>query len=104
MINTEISKVLATMRSISSEVAPQPKTAAPVETQFSAVLKQAIDKVSEQQQVAGTMVNEFQMGTSDASIAEVMVATQKAGLSFTAMNEVRNRLVEAYQEIMNMPI
>lgn len=104
MINPEISKVLATMRSISSEIGPQPKAAEPVETQFSTVLKQAIDQVNEQQQVASTMVNEFQTGAGDASIAEVMVATQKAGLSFQAMNEVRNRLVEAYQEIMNMPI
>ena len=104
MINSEISKVLATMRSISSEIAPPPRAAEPAETQFSAVLKQAVDKVNEQQQVASTMVENFQMGTSDASIAEVMVATQKAGLSFQAMNEVRNRLVEAYQEIMNMPI
>ena len=104
MVNTEISKVLATMRSISSEITPQPKPAEPGETQFSSVLKEAIGKVNEQQQAASTMVNEFQTGTGDASIAEVMVSTQKAGISFQAMNEVRNRLVEAYQEIMNMPI
>jgi len=104
MINSEISKVLATMRSISSEISPQPKIPETADTQFSTVMKQAIDQVNEQQQVATRMVNDFQMGTGDASIAEVMVATQKAGLAFQAMNEVRNRLVEAYQEIMNMPI
>lgn len=104
MINSEISKVLATMRSISSEISPQPKVAESVDTQFSTVMKQAIDQVNEQQQIAVHMVDGFQTGTGDASIAEVMVATQKAGLAFQAMNEVRNRLVEAYQEIMNMPI
>lgn len=104
MINSEISNVLATMRSISSEITPQPKAAASGDTQFSTVMKQAIDQVNEQQQIATRMVDGFQTGTGDASIAEVMVATQKAGLAFQAMNEVRNRLVEAYQEIMNMPI
>ena len=104
MINSEISKVLATMRSISSEISPQPKVNQSVDAEFSTVMKQAIDKVNEQQQIAAKMVNDFQMGTGDASIAEVMVATQKSSLAFQAMNEVRNRLVEAYQEIMNMPI
>ena len=33
-----------------------------------------------------------------------MVSMQKASLSFPAMNQVRNKLVEAYQEVMNMPI
>jgi flagellar hook-basal body complex protein FliE len=38
------------------------------------------------------------------NLPEVMIAWQKASLSFQAMTEVRNRLVNAYQEIMNMPI
>ena len=104
MINSEISKVLATMRSISSEISPQPQVNQSVDTEFSTVMKQAIEKVNEQQQIAAQMVNDFQMGKGDASIAEVMVATQKSSLAFQAMNEVRNRLVEAYKEIMNMPI
>lgn len=106
MISPEISKVLATMRSISSEIQPQPnlRTEQPAATEFSTAMRQAIDQVNEHQQLATKMVNEFQTGTSDANLAEVMIATQKAGLSFQAMNEVRNRLVEAYQEIMNMPI
>jgi len=37
-------------------------------------------------------------------LPEVMIALQKASLSFQAMTEVRNRLVSAYQDIMNMPI
>ena len=42
--------------------------------------------------------------TADVSLPEVMIALQKASLSFQAMTEVRNRLVSAYQEIMSMPI
>ena len=42
--------------------------------------------------------------SKSVTLPEVMIALQKASLSFQAMTEVRNRLVNAYQEIMNMPI
>jgi flagellar hook-basal body complex protein FliE len=50
------------------------------------------------------MIRSFELGTGEASVAEVMVAMQKASLSFEAVTQVRNRLVEAYRDIMNMPI
>ena len=46
----------------------------------------------------------FEQGLTEATLPEVMIALQKANLSFQAMTEVRNRLVTAYQDIMNMPI
>ena len=105
MIEMEINKVLAQMRAISSEA----RVTAPVANEtgglkFGDVLKQAISSVNEQQQAAGTLVKQFETGTGDASVAEVMISMQKASLSFQAMTEVRNRLVDAYQQIMNMPI
>ena len=71
---------------------------------FGDVLKQAIEKVNAQQSAAGTLVKDFQTGSTDTSIAEVMVSMQKASVSFQAMAEARNRLVDAYREVMNMPI
>lgn len=71
---------------------------------FGNELKNVIDSVNETQQTAGRMTRDFEMGTSDADLAAVMVAVQKADLSFRAMTEVRNKLVNAYQEIMNMPV
>ncbi|HHQ13823.1 MAG TPA: flagellar hook-basal body complex protein FliE [Chromatiales bacterium] len=106
MSDLEISKVLSQMRTMSAALKTSPEPAMP-ETgaaDFSQVLKQAIDKVNEQQSVASQMAADFQTGNSDTSIAEVMVGIQKASLSFQAMTEVRNKLVDAYQEIMNMPI
>jgi flagellar hook-basal body complex protein FliE len=50
------------------------------------------------------MVQGFETGTSNASLAEVMIQMQKSSLAFEGMTQVRNRLVDAYQEIMNMPI
>jgi flagellar hook-basal body complex protein FliE len=73
-------------------------------SEFSELMAQAVEKVNEAQHSATGMAQAFELGQTDASLAEVMIALQKASLSFQAMTEVRNRLVSAYQEIMNMPI
>ena len=71
---------------------------------FVDVLKNTIDAVNEVQQAAGKKKREFEAGVGEADLAEVMIAVNKADLSFRAMTEVRNKLVNAYQEIMNMPV
>ena len=50
------------------------------------------------------MTEAFETGATNISLADVMVATQKANVSFQAMLQVRNKLVEAYQDVMNMPM
>lgn len=72
--------------------------------EFGAMLKGALDKVNDMQAQAGELKTAFEMGEGDAGLAEVMIASQKADLSFRAMTEVRNKLVTAYQDIMNMPV
>ena len=104
MSNLEINKVLAQMRSMSTEMQPQNTTPVDGENSFGEVMMDAVKGVSDRQMAASDMGVAFQQGTTDASVAEVMVAMQKASLSFQAMTEVRNKLVDAYQEIMNMPI
>jgi len=109
MSQLEINKVLTQMRALSGSMGlPEPNLTPGVPgaggSNFGQVLQQSITKVNEQQAVASNMVTGFQTGAGTASVAEVMVAMQKASLSFTAMTQVRNKLVEAYQEIMNMPI
>ena len=109
MSSMEINKVLTQMRALQGSLGLQAPNLAPDATSvtgsnFGQVLQQSISKVNEQQATATDLITGFQTGTSDASVAEVMVAMQKASLSFTAMTQVRNKLVEAYQEIMNMPI
>ncbi len=109
MSSMEINKVLTQMRALSGqlELPATDLTAGPAQPgvqNFGQILQQSISKVSEQQAASQEMVTAFQTGTGNASVAEVMIAMQKASLSFTAMTQVRNKLVEAYQEIMNMPI
>ncbi len=104
MSNLEINQVLAQMRTLSSELQPNHQPEDVAGANFGDVMKQAVEKVNEQQSVASGMMTGFETGVGDASLAEVMVSMQKASLSFQAMTEVRNKLVDAYREVMNMPI
>ncbi len=103
MSEMNINQVLAQMRTMSIGAANQP---APVSTEsdFGALLKQSIDSVNNTQQTAGKLSQAFEIGDTDVSLAEVMIASQKADVSFQAMLQVRNKLVDAYKEVMNMPI
>ena len=76
----------------------------PAGTDFSAALKASLEAVNTLQQDAGAKAVSFQAGDEDTELVDVMLSMQKASLSFHAATEVRNRLVNAYQEIMNMPI
>jgi flagellar hook-basal body complex protein FliE len=99
-------QLLSQIRSMQSEL--QPLSAKPVtpdsDTGFGTLFSNAINQVNETQAHAADMKRNFETGNSDKSLAEVMIASQKADLSFRAMTEVRNKLVTAYQEIMNMPV
>ena len=71
---------------------------------FSQLLKQSVDKVNESQMDAKKLADAFQAGDPNVQVSEVMVALQKSNVSFQAMLQVRNKLVSAYQEIMNMQV
>lgn len=71
---------------------------------FGDTLAKAIRSVSDVQTASKNLKAEYAAEASDVSLAEVMVASQKADLSFRAMTEVRNKLITAYQDIMNMPV
>lgn len=75
-----------------------------VTNDFGSLLKSSLDSVSELQSRSRDLKVAFEQGDSNVSLAEAMIASQKADLSFRAMSEVRNKLVTAYQDIMNMPV
>lgn len=103
MSNMDINQVLAQMR-ISRDQAFSPSVRPESPTDFSSLLKDSIDKVNDTQQQADKLANAFETGETDASLAEVMISLQKASVSFQAMVQVRNKLVEAYKDVMNMPM
>jgi flagellar hook-basal body complex protein FliE len=71
---------------------------------FAQVLKSTIDQVSAAQLDARKMAEDFSSGQSEVNLQDVMINLQKANLSFQQMVQVRNRLVSAYQDIMNTQV
>jgi len=71
---------------------------------FGATLRGALEGVNAAQQRSGEMVRAFELGEPGADLARVMVAAQQSQVAFRATVEVRNRLVQAYQDVMNMPL
>lgn len=71
---------------------------------FSSALASALQQVSQAQQSAQQMAQDFSAGNSEVNLQDVMVNLQKANLSFQQMVQVRNKLVSAYQDIMNMQV
>lgn len=70
---------------------------------FGATLKSALQSVNALQKTSSATANGFIEGSHD-DLVKVMVDGQKANLGFQAMVQVRNRMISAYQDIMNMPI
>lgn len=71
---------------------------------FSSVLKKGLDAVNSTQANAATMAARFERGEPGVELSQVMLEANKAQVAFRATVEVRNRLVSAYQDIMNMPL
>ncbi len=71
---------------------------------FSDALKQALDSVNEQAARADELQRKFQLEDPAVSLEETMIAMQTASLSLQALIQVRNRIVSAYQEIMNLHV
>ena len=71
---------------------------------FGATLRNALEGVNGAQQRSGALVRAFELGEPGADLAKVMVAAQQSQVAFRATVEVRNRLVQAYQDVMNMPL
>lgn len=72
--------------------------------QFANALKGAVDSVNDMQSTAGQLKTSFELGDKSVSLAEVMVASQKANIAFQATVQVRNKFIEAYKDVMNMPV
>ena len=71
---------------------------------FVGAMKQALASVNQSQKEASTLAQQFQLHEPDVSLEATMIAAQKANISFQALLQVRNKLVSAYHEIMNMQV
>jgi len=104
----QLDSMLAELRAVSAVsgvgASKVQQTAAAGGADFGLALKNAIDQVNQAQASAQQMSQEFAAGNSNVNLQDVMINLQKANLSFQQMVQVRNKLVTAYQNIMNMPV
>ncbi len=102
-----IDQMLSELRSVSQAAQNKPVQAADTPAggvNFADALNNALKDVSAAQSEARQMAQQFSAGDPNVNLQDVMVNLQKANLSFQQMVQVRNRLVTAYQDIMNMPV
>ena len=113
----DINQVLSQMRDLRSQVqAPSSGLQNPMQTDttqsvdgverpdFADMLKSAVDNVNSLQKDATSLAQAYERGEDGVDLPQVMIGLQKSSVSFEAMTQVRNKLVDAYEKIMNMPI
>jgi flagellar hook-basal body complex protein FliE len=71
---------------------------------FSNLMANALDTVNELGMESGRLGDALERGEEGATLVQAMIASQKASIAFQAVTETRNKLVTAYEKIMNMPI
>lgn len=105
----EFNRLMLEMRAMQTDaMARKPAAVTQVpETQgpsFAQMLGDAVNKVNDVQQTSNQLATAFEMGDRGVDLTDVMIASQKSSLTFQAATQVRNKLVQAYQDIMQMPV
>jgi flagellar hook-basal body complex protein FliE len=98
-INAAIAQAVARIKQAAPAAPPQAAGG-----DFIGSLHAALAAVSRNQNAATELQRQFQLENPAVSLEETMIAMNKAQLSFAAAVQVRNRLVQAYEQIMNMPV
>lgn len=99
-----VSRILEHGQHIENPIAPGASNeAAALNGSFSEMLKQSLDKVNELQLQADRAAQELVAGRNK-NIHETMLMMEKADMSFRLMMQVRNKVIDAYREIMRMQV
>ena len=73
-------------------------------TSFKDTLSEAIEIVNNDMKTSRSLKTAFDLGDPNVTLEQVTIASQQASIGFEAMVQVRNKLIEAYKEIMSMPV
>ena len=104
MSSVEMSPVLAQMQALNAKTRLINQDNAAPKADFGELLQQSVEMVSRTQSDATALKRSFQSGDAGVELPEVMIAVQKASLSFEAMKQVRNQLLTAYKDISSMQV
>jgi flagellar hook-basal body complex protein FliE len=103
LLNPGITAAGSQPKVASTAASPTPQVEK-LQPSFSTAFKDALTSVSAAQHQVTALQNKVQMGAPDASLEETMVSMQKAQIGFQTALNVRNRMVQAYSDIMNMQV
>lgn len=106
---SRIEAMVAQLRAAAAQTKPAVQAAVPAEqttqrVSFESMLKSSLDQVNEAQQQSTRLAQRFAMGDGTVSLSDAMISLQKSSIAFQQTVQVRNKLVAAYQEIMNMGV
>lgn len=101
MAITGIEGVLAQMQT-TANIAHNQQAAEQPSISFAGQLNAALDRISDTQNVARTQAEKFTLGEPGVALNDVMTDLQKSSVSLQMGIQVRNKLMAAYQEMMNM--
>lgn len=106
MVNPGIEQMVSQLRAVAAQASSSPQSApsAGSSTDFASMLHSALNEVNTASEEAKQLSQKFELGESDANLQDVVMSLQKASVSFQTMVQVRNKLVTAYQEVMNMQV
>jgi flagellar hook-basal body complex protein FliE len=100
---SSIESVLQQMRAIAPSMGISPAASSEVDAGgFAGALKKSLERISNAQEQAYGQAEAFEMGKPGVALNDVMVDLQKANIGFQTGIQVRNKVVAAYQEVMNM--
>ena len=105
-----IASMLQTLRAQQAQAKVAPPPVAALEAgkspaiSFADAVKTAVSKVNELQNHSKVLQARYESGDSDLPLSDVVVGMQKSSLAFEATLQVRNKVLKAYEEIMNMPV
>lgn len=106
MNTSAVDSLLAQMRVAAAAAGLREPAAAqqPGKVDFANVLKSSLDGVAKSQASSEAMQKAFVLGDDKVSLSDTMIAMQKASINFQTTVQVRNKFVQAYNDIMNMQV
>jgi flagellar hook-basal body complex protein FliE len=109
MSQIDVNSVLSQMRQMNTQISSTSaetsfQSSATQGADFGSLFQQSMQAVAQKQSVAEAQSNAFERGDAGADIGSTVIAGQKADLAFRGLVEVRNKLTDAYTNIMNMPV
>ena len=102
--NANIMSMLQTLQAYQREAAGgTPSVSSPNAPSFAEVIQKTVNKVNDMQNQSQALSGAYERG-EDVPLTDVVLSMQKSSLAFEATLQVRNKVLKAYDDIMNMPV